>query len=221
MNKVQKWKSQQILLIEYLIENPGATRAEMAEISDVTKGTVVGWLKDPVFVEAFYDRYMVSFGAKLPSVLNAMVREALEGNVQAGRLVLEHSGKLVKNVHIKHESPFEKFIAAEVMNDATDAEFSDVICEEITKEDFKSLPERNPKNSSPRKRVLHEAKRVKNIKKHESDKKRQRENYELRTRAKKVGLEPLRGGRPNKYIRKRWLKELEKREASLRPSPQT
>ena len=29
-----------------------------------------------------------------------MIREAVEGNVQAGRLVLEHSGKLVKNINV-------------------------------------------------------------------------------------------------------------------------
>ena len=39
---------------------------------------------------------MVTFGSRLPTVLNSMVREAEAGNVQAGRLVLEHSGKLIK-----------------------------------------------------------------------------------------------------------------------------
>ena len=137
MDSIEKWKPQQILLLEYLIENPSATRAEMAEVSDVSIGTIANWLKEPIFVEAFYDKYMIAFGSKLPAVLNSMVREALEGNVQAGRLVLEHSGKLVKNVHIKHESPFEKFIASESIKDITDAEFDEAIMEEIVKEDFK------------------------------------------------------------------------------------
>ena len=46
-------------------------------------------------------------------VLNSMIREAIEGNVQAGRLVLEHSGKLVKNINVTVDSPFEKFLKAE------------------------------------------------------------------------------------------------------------
>ena len=196
-----------MLLLEYLIENPSATRTEMAEASDVSIGTVANWLKEPVFVEAFYDRYMISFGSKLPSVLNSMVREALEGNVQAGRLVLEHSGKLVKNVHIKHESPFEKFIAAESVKDTVDAEFKEVIAEEISKE----LPERNKENDSPHKRVMRETKRIKEVKEHEKSKKGQRDNYELRKRAERVGLKPLKRGRPTNYDRKRWMKELEKR----------
>ena len=52
-----------------------------------------------------------------------MVREAQEGNVQAARLVIEQSGKLVKNVNITIDSPFEKFLK-EVPNadDAEDAE---------------------------------------------------------------------------------------------------
>ena len=217
MDSIEKWKPQQVLLLEYLIENPSATRTEMAEASDVSIGTVANWLKEPVFVEAFYDRYMIVFGSKLPSVLNSMVREALEGNVQAGRLVLEHSGKLVKNVHIKHESPFEKFIAAESVKDTVDAEFKEVIAEEISKE----LPERNKENDSPHKRVMRETKRIKEVKEHEKSKKGQRDNYELRKRAERVGLKPLKRGRPTKYDRKIWMKELEKREANPHPSPQT
>ena len=189
----------------------------MAEASDVSIGTVANWLKEPVFVEAFYDRYMIVFGSKLPSVLNSMVREALEGNVQAGRLVLEHSGKLVKNVHIKHESPFEKFIAAESVKDTVDAEFKEVIAEEISKE----LPERNKENDSPHKRVMRETKRIKEVKEHEKSKKGQRDNYELRKRAERVGLKPLKRGRPTKYDRKIWMKELEKREANPLPNLQT
>ena len=225
MDSIENWKPQQILLLEYLIENPSATRAEMAEVSDVSIGTIANWLKEPIFVEAFYDKYMIAFGSKLPAVLNSMVREALEGNVQAGRLVLEHSGKLVKNVHIKHESPFEKFIASESIKDITDAEFDEAIMEEIVKEDFKDdfteLPERNEENNSPHKRALGETKRIKKVREHEKSKKRQRDNYELRQRAEKVGLKPMTGGRPTKYDRKRWLKEREKRETNLHPSPQT
>ena len=217
MDSIEKWKPQQILLLEYLIENPSATRKEMAEVSQCGVGKIGAWLKDPIFVEAFYDRYMIVFGSKLPSVLNSMVREALEGNVQAGRLVLEHSGKLVKNVHIKHESPFEKFIAAEIVNDTVDAEFKEVIAEEVSR----NLPERNKENDSPQKRIAKETKRMRNIKRKNRINEKQRQNHKLRRRAEKVGLNPLKGGRPSKYDRKRWLQELERREANPLPNPQT
>ena len=217
MDSIEKWKPQQILLLEYLIENPSATRKDMAEVSQCGVDKIGTWLKDPIFVEAFYDRYMIAFGSKLPSVLNSMVREALEGNVQAGRLVLEHSGKLVKNVHIKHESPFEKFIAAEIVNDTVDAEFKEVIAEEVSR----SLPERNKENDSPQKRIAKETKRMREIRRRKRINEKQRENHRLRRRAEKVGLNPLKGGRPSKYDRKRWLQELEKREANPLPNPQT
>ena len=217
MDSIEKWKPQQILLLEYLIENPSATRKEMAKVSQCGVDKIGAWLKDPIFVEAFYDRYMIVFGSKLPSVLNSMVREALEGNVQAGRLVLEHSGKLVKNVHIKHESPFEKFIAAEMVNDVVDAEFKEVIAEEVSR----SLPERNKENDSPQKRIAKESKRMREIRRRNRINEKQRENHKLRRRAEKVGLNPLKGGRPTKYDRKRWLQELERREANPLPNPQT
>ena len=197
----------------------------MSEVAGVSVYKVSNWLKDPIFVEAFYDRYMISFGTKLPSVLDSMVREALEGNVQAGRLVLEHSGKLVKNVHIKHESPFEKFIAAESVKDITDAEFDEAIVEELVKEEikeeFKELPKRNKENDSPHKRLMKETKRIKSAKELELKNERQKKNYALRKRAERVGLKPLKRGRPTKYDRKRWMKELEKREANPLPSFQT
>ena len=53
---------------------------------------------------------MNEFDSKLPSILDAMVREAQAGNVQAGRLILEHSGKLVKNVVNVTISPYEMFL---------------------------------------------------------------------------------------------------------------
>ena len=43
----------------------------------------------------------------------------------------------------------------------------------------------------------------------------------MRRRAEKVGLNPLKGGRPSKYDRRRWLQELERREANPLPNPQT
>ena len=104
-----KWKPQKVLALEYLIENPTAPQGEIAVHAGVSQGTISNWYKDPGFVETFYDRYMVTYNSKLPSVLEAMVKEAQTGNVQAGRLVLEHSGKLQKNIVIKHESPFERF----------------------------------------------------------------------------------------------------------------
>ena len=107
--EITKWKPQKVIALEFLIDNPTAPQHEVATHAGVSQGTISNWYKDPGFVETFYDRYMVTYNSKLPSVLDAMVKEAQLGNVQAERLVLEHSGKLQKNIVIKHESPFERF----------------------------------------------------------------------------------------------------------------
>ena len=90
----KKKKPSKILAIDLFAFNPQITVQQVADKLGVTKKSVLQWREDPNFIDAIYDRYMVEFGSQLPSVLNAMVREAQAGNVQAGRLVLEHSGKL-------------------------------------------------------------------------------------------------------------------------------
>ncbi len=120
MNKLpQRWKPEKVLAIEMLVMNPSMPKSKIADEIGVTRDAVYKWFKDPEFVEIFYEKYMISFGAKLPSVLQSMIKEAETGNVQAGRLVLEHSGKLIKRVEVKkHQSPFEKFL-----DNVEDAEF--------------------------------------------------------------------------------------------------
>ena len=131
------WKAEKVRAIEILVNNPGAKIVDVAEESGVTRNTVFLWLKDPEFVEVFYQKYMVSFGSKLPNVLNAMIREAEAGNVQAGRFVLEHSGKLIKRVEVaNHQSPFEKFLNANGKEiEAVDADYEDI-------SDIQVLPQR-------------------------------------------------------------------------------
>ena len=158
---------------------------------------------------------MVEFNSKLPMVLNSMVREAVEGNVQAGRLVLEHSGKLIKNINVTVDSPFEKFLKAEQIDaeDIIDAE-----SEEVT-EILETLPERNPENNKPLVRKMKEKKRVENIKAKKPQKKKNKDRakrYQLLQRAKKVGLEPLPSRRPTNSERRKWVEELIEREESMK-----
>ena len=107
---------------------PSISIQEIANKLNVHTQTVINWRRDPNFVDMVYSIYMVEFGAEIPSVLQAMVREAKAGNVQAGRLVLEHSGKLVKNINVTIDSPFEKFLKAEEAEvEFMDAEVQDVV----------------------------------------------------------------------------------------------
>ena len=203
------------LAAELLALNPHLTIEKVASKVGVTERTVHLWKQDPNFVEAIYDRYMLEFGSEIPAVLNAMVREAKEGNVQAGRLVLEHSGKLVKNVNVTIDSPFEKFLkGAQVAEVVSDEDIIDVAAETVNDE---SLPERNTEDQG--KRAAREKKiTIKEIKKEEERTKynaKQKEWYKWRKRAKKVGIAPLKGRRPTPGQRKEWQKSRILAEESL------
>jgi len=203
------------LAVELFATQPDLTIAEVAAMIGVTPKAVKTWRENINFMEAIYDRYMVEFGGELPAVLMAMVREAKSGNVQAGRLVLEHSGKLVKNVNVTIDSPFEKFMKKVEVADVVDAEIieegMDVISEEYQSI---SLPER--KKESPIARVREEKKKIKiSIKeevKRQDYNRKQKIWYEWKKRAKAVGIEPLKAKRPTKGQRKTWEDKIVRRE---------
>ena len=213
MSNIELKKANQMAAIDLLIHNPEITKRELAKEFKVTPQTIHGWFADDRFVDMYYKQYMVSFNAKLPMVLNSMIREAVEGNVQAGRLVLEHSGKLVRNINVTVDSPFEKFLKAEQIDDA---EIIDADSEEVSNI-IETLPERNPENDKPKKREIKEKKAVDKIKQGKKPYRQKRredraERYALLQRAKKVGLDPLPSRRPTESERRKWLEQLIKLE---------
>jgi len=176
-----------------------------------------------LIIDAIYKRYMEVAGISLPAVIGAMIREAESGNVQAGRLVLEHFGKLDNRVKIQVESPFEKFMRFEEV-DVEEAEFVDnkEVTDEvvnfahavngiITKDVV--LPNRNTRNDNPTIRKNDEKRSLALAT--QSEKKRlekiqvQRNMYQRRKRAKEVGLDLLPAGRQTKSVRDGWWDKLE------------
>tara|TARA_Y100000004_G_scaffold61982_1_gene69404 strand:- start:154 stop:810 length:657 start_codon:yes stop_codon:yes gene_type:complete len=213
VSNIELKKANQMAAIDLLIHNPEITKRELAKELKVTPQTIHGWFADDRFVDMYYKQYMVSFNAKLPMVLNSMIREAVEGNVQAGRLVLEHSGKLVRNINVTVDSPFEKFLKSEQIDDA---EIIDADSEEVSNI-IETLPERNPENDKPKKREIKEKKAVDKIKQGKKPYRQKRredraERYALLQRAKKVGLDPLPSRRPTESERRKWLEQLIKLE---------
>ena len=214
MSNLELKKANQLAAIDLLISNPEITKKEIAEHLQLSPRTIQTWFADDRFVDMYYKKYMVEFNSKLPMVLNSMIREATMGNVQAGRLVLEHSGKLVKNINVTVDSPFEKFLKAEQIDaeDILDAESEEVA------EIIETLPERNPENDKPKKRQIKEKKAVERIKEGKppsrQKKREDRANrYALLQRAKKVGLEPLPSRRPTASEKRKWLEKLAELEA--------
>ena len=184
---------------------PDITAQEVAVRLGVSPKTVEAWRQDPNFIDAIYNRYMLEFGGEIPAVLNAMIREAKSGNVQAGRLVLEHSGKLVKNVNITIDSPFEKWLKK-----VDDAEIVDgeIIEDEVVdlmgeiQVEINNLPPREVEN--PVVREKREKKSLAKQKKKAQYNFQQKEWYRWKVRAKAAGVEMLRGGRPTPGQRLAW-----------------
>ena len=206
MSKLQKYEQIKKVAVEHFATNPNITVKDLALELGITERTIVKWRTDPNFMDAIYDRYMVLFGGELPAVLSAMIREAKSGNVQAGRLVLEHSGKLVKNINVTVDSPFEKYLK-QVDVDIEDAEVIEVM-DEIPI--IETLPDRDIE--PPVKRQRREKKQIDDAIKKEQYSQKRKEWYQWNKRAKAVGVEPLSARRPTKGQRKTWEDEIIKRE---------
>ena len=193
-------KPHKVLAIELFALNPAITVKEVASKVGVSDICVAKWRQDPNFIDKIYEWYMTEFGSQLPAVINAMVREAKHGNVQAARLVLEHSGKLVKNVNITIDSPFEKFLKSD---DIQDAEIVEIFDDVVIPED---LPERKPSKTVKQEKVALKSEiekdRYDNKKKTRND--MRKEWYRWKKRAEAVGIKPLSAKRPTKGQRKEW-----------------
>ena len=195
--------------VEIYATNPEVTHTEVAEIVGIGFNTLARIRRDPNFWSKVYDYYMTTFEGDVVGVLKAAVREAKSGNVQAQRLVLEHSGKLQKNINITIDSPFEKWLKKsdedmEVRNDIQDAE----IVEEMP--EFEDLPPRTADNSPLRARE--ELKKLQNSQnKAKRSKKRnelRREQYKWLKRAEKVGIQKLSAKRPTPGQKKAWQDQI-------------
>ena len=219
MNKLMKLPEKQ-LAVELFASQPNMTVSEIAIQVGVTPKTMSNWRQDPKFIDAVYERYMELFGAELPAVLNAMIREGKSGNVQAARLVLEHSGKLVKNVNVTVQSPFEKWLKK-----VDDVE---VVEGEIVENDLSSLMDKIPVIENielPERKVESQVKRKRNeiqslnkAKKKAAYNLKQKEWNRWKKRAKDVELAPLKGGRPTKGQRLAWEQEIIRRENEKKDS---
>ena len=205
MDKVSQLKKKpaKTLAIDYCAYT-NLTNKEIAKKVGVSVDSVNKWRQDPNFIDAVYDKYMLKFGLEIPNILDAVVREATSGNMVAARLALEHSGKLVKNINITVDSPFEKFLKA-----VPDAEVVEDV-EVMDVGSFDHLPDRKVENQAKRYKKEKIA-TTEAVKKAERNAK-QKVWYQWRQRAKKVGVEPLTSRRPTPAQRKEWEEQIIKAE---------
>ena len=207
MSNIAKLKKNpsKVLAIELLAFHPDLSLQQVADKVGVSKDCISKWKQLPEFVDAVYDRYMLQFGLEIPQVLDSMLREAKAGNVQAGRLILGHSGKLVKNINVTIDSPFEKFLKnvpdAEVVEDA---EIIVSAQEALEGANTEELPERNTENQYHRE--MREKQATKKLIKKAEYNAKQKVWYRWRKRAEEVGVPLLKNRRPTPAQRKDWEK---------------
>jgi|TARA_R110002050_G_C8810017_1_gene503570 hypothetical protein len=212
MANIQK-KPEKALAIEIFATHPDKSIQQVAIEVGVSVKAMYNWRTDPRFMDAIYERYMVEFGGSLPSVLSAMVREAKAGNVQAGRLVLEHSGKLVKNINVTIDSPFEKWLKKVDDAEVIDGEIVEDDVVDLMGEiqvEIDNLPPREVEN--PVAREKREKKSLAKQKKKAQYNLQQKEWYRWKVRAKAVGVESLKGGRPTPGQRLAWEQKIIRKE---------
>ena len=132
--------------------------------------------------------------------MRALIRESKAGNVQAIRLVLEHTNRLQKYINIRISSPFEQWLA---QSDNKQIEEAEIVVGE--------LPPRTVDNT-PKKVQNDFVKLDKELQKKQSWNKRRRELHRWNQRAKACGIEPLPARRPTPGQRKEWEDSIVKAE---------
>ena len=199
--------------VELFATNPDIEAKRVAELLDVTPQIVYDFRRDPNFHMQVQDRFMAELENDIPSMVSALKREVLAGNVQATRLMFEYMNKLQKNINITIDSPFENWMKKQQFGDVVDAEII------VNMDEFKELPPRTANNShlevhKERLRVQNAPQKAKSLASHN---KTRREQYKWVKRAKAVGIEKLPGKRPTPGQKKVWqdkIKTAEKK-ASL------
>ena len=174
--------------VDIYATTPNVQHKDVADELGINYKTLLKLRKDADFWKKVWDTYLVTYEADVLDVCRSMVREALAGNTSAGRLVLEHSGKLQKNINITISSPFERWLANE---DRKQLEPS----KEINCIEAELVPEAIQQEGQHIDREL--------IKKKATLEKR-RELYGWSRRAEAVGIAPMPPRRPTKGQRLEW-----------------
>ena len=203
--------------VELFATNPEIEVKRVAELLGLHPNTIVNMRSDPNFHMQVQDRFMTELENDVPSMVSALKREVLAGNVQATRLMFEYMNKLQKNINITIDSPFENWLKKQGIEDA------EVVQEELPEmAEFEELPPRTDKNNHME--VHRERVRLKNAplkdKSVKNRNKARREQYKWLKRAKVVGISPLSAKRPTPGQKKAWRDEIKRKEKLVSEHPQ-
>jgi len=97
----KKFTKKQLEFIEYLVGNGnGTSKKEAARDLGVSVKTINVWLKDDRILNEIYNQAMLKISKELPRVLDTLIKNALKGNMQAIKLILEHARKKIGTIDI-------------------------------------------------------------------------------------------------------------------------
>tara|TARA_B100000519_G_C14206616_1_gene420660 strand:- start:741 stop:1385 length:645 start_codon:yes stop_codon:yes gene_type:complete len=192
------------MAIELCATIPEITNKELAAKLGISYKKACTWRNDPKFIEKSVDRFIEMVGKEVPLVMKALIREAKEGNTRAAEIFLKQVGRLQETLTVKIEAPFMQHLKSKEGSLEPDdlTEVAHVV-------EFEDLPDRDPINNKPVKRIREDFKNTRTAIKKAKKNANRNERYNLRKRAEKVGMDPLPPGRPHPAKRKTWLKKLE------------
>ena len=174
--------------VDIYATTPNVQHKDVADELGINYKTLLKLRKDADFWKKVWDTYLVTYEADVLDVCRSMVREALAGNTSAGRLVLEHSGKLQKNINITISSPFERWLANEDRKQLEPSKEINCIDAEIVPEQIQQEFNHIDKQLIKKKKWLE----------------RRKELHSWYKRAEAVGIAPLPAKRPTKGQRMDW-----------------
>ena len=172
--------------VDIYATTPNVQHNFVADELGISYKTLLKLRKDADFWKKVWDTYLVTYEADVLDVCRAMVREALAGNTSAGRLVLEHSGKLHKNIHITISSPFEKYLESQERKQLEPSK--EIIEAEVVPMEIQQEYQQIDRELEKKKAVLE----------------KRRELYSWSRRAEAVGIAPMPPKRPTKGQRLDW-----------------
>ena len=180
--------------VDIYATTPNVQHNFVADELGISYKTLLKLRKDADFWKKVWDTYLVTYEADVLDVCRSMVREALAGNTSAGRLVLEHSGKLHKNIHITISSPFEQYLESqqgkqlEPSKEIPTAKLREVQDAEVVPVEIQQEFQHIDSELLKKKAVLE----------------KRRELYSWSRRAEAVGIAPMPPKRPTKGQRLDW-----------------
>ncbi len=172
--------------VDIYATTPNVQHNFVADELGISYKTLLKLRKDADFWKKVWDTYLVTYEADVLDVCRAMVREALAGNTSAGRLVLEHSGKLQKNINITIRSPFEKYLESQQGKQLEPSK--EIIEAEVVPVEIQQEFNHIDRELEKKKAVLE----------------KRRELYSWSRRAEAVGIAPMPPHRPTKGQRMDW-----------------